>query len=114
MVFNKKVMQTEKEFLHEIAEIILSLFKDPTIGLTKETVCRDGHFSPKMLTVDRLLHMQCSTMLRVLLYLCTVLSDSEFHNLIKRLCNLILSVANDDEDAAYRIIDNHAGSPLKR
>ena len=89
-------MQTENDFLHEIAEIILSIFKDPAIGLTKETVCRDGHFSPKMLTV------------------CTVLSDSEFRGLIKRLCNFILSVANDNEDAAYRIIDNHAGSPLKR
>ena len=50
-------MQTENDFLHEIAEIILSIFKDPAIGLTKETVCRDGHFSPKMLTVDKLLHM---------------------------------------------------------
>ena len=107
-------MITENDFLHEIAEIILSIFKNPAIGLTKDAVCRDGHFSPKMLTVDRLLHMQCSTTLRLLLYLCTVLSDSEFHDLIKRLCNLILSVANDDEDAAYRIIDNHAGAPLKR
>ena len=114
MVLNKKFMITENNFLHEIAEIILSLFKDPAIGLTKETVCRDGHFSPKMLTVDKLLHMQCSTMLRLLLYLCMVLSDSEFRGLIRRLCNFILSVANDDEDAAYRIIDNHAGSPLKR
>ena len=80
-------MQTEKDFLHEIAEIILSMFKDPDIGLTKEAVCRDGHFSPKMLTVDRLLHMQCSTMLRLLLYLCMVLSDSEFRDLIKRRPN---------------------------
>ena len=87
MVLNKKIMITENDFLHEIAEIILSLFKDPAIGLTKETVCRDGHFSPKMLTVDRLLHMQCSTMLRLLLYLCTVLSDSEFRGLIKRRPN---------------------------
>ena len=60
MVFNKKIMQTENDFLHEIAEIILSIFKDPAIGLTKETVCRDGHFSPKMLTADKLLHMQCT------------------------------------------------------
>jgi len=41
-------MQTEKEFLCGIAEIILSTFKDPAIGLTKEAVCRDGHFSPMM------------------------------------------------------------------
>ena len=80
-------MITENDFLHEIAEIILSFFKDPAIGLTKEAVCRDGHFSPKMLTVDKLLHMQCSTTLRLLLYLCTVLSDSEFRDLIKRRPN---------------------------
>ena len=80
-------MLTENDFLHEIAEIILSMFKDPAIGLTKEAVCRDGHFSPKMLTEDRLLHMQCSTMLRLLPYLCAVLSDSEFRVLIKRRPN---------------------------
>ena len=107
-------MLTEKQFLHEIAEMILSMFKNPDIGLTKEAVCRDGHFSPKMMTADKLLHMQCSTMLRLLLYLCAVLNDSEFRGIIMRVCDFILSVANDDEDTAYRIIDNHAGSPLKR
>ncbi|MCP6003263.1 hypothetical protein NL386_37530, partial [Klebsiella pneumoniae] len=45
-----KAMITEKDFQTGIAEIILSVFDNQSIGLTKAEVCSDGHFSPKMLT----------------------------------------------------------------
>ena len=105
-------MVTEEKFLNGIAEIILSVFDKPGIGLTKEEFCRDGHFSPKMLTARRLLSMRSETLMRFLLYLATLLSDREFRSLCARIYQYISDVGNIDVASAYDIIDRHAGFPL--
>lgn len=107
-------MITEKEFMTSIAEIILSVFDTPKVGLTQRVICRDGHFSPKMLTPERLLRMRSDTLIRLLLYLATAMSEREFYDICKQLCRYIVYVANHDTDSAYSIIDNHAGSPVNR
>ena len=106
-------MITEKEFLNEIAEIILSVFDKPGISLTKDEVCRDGHFSPKMLTARRLLAMRSETLMRLLLYLATLLNDNEFRQICDRIAQYIYDVGNNDATSTYDIIDRHAGSPVK-
>lgn len=107
-------MITEKEFLSEIAEIILAVFENPEMGLTKEAVCEDGHFSPKMLTANKLLRMRGETLMRLLLYLATTMSERELYKIFIRLFQHINFVASHDGVSAYNIIDNHAGFPLMR
>ena len=107
-------MITEKEFLRGISEIILSVFDNRSMGLTKESVCEDGHFSPKMLTAGKLLCMRGETLMRLLLYLATTLSDRELYDLFVRLYQHIFFVASHDDYSAYNIIDNHAGFPVMR
>jgi hypothetical protein len=107
-------MITEREFLTSIAEIILSVFNNPEMCLTKTAVCSDGHFSPKMLYPERLLCMRSDTLMRLLLYLATTMNDLELYDLFARLYQYIAYVANHDEHSAYDIIDSHAGSPINR
>lgn len=107
-------MITEKDYLSGIAEIILSVFDNPEMALTKEAVCEDGHFSPKMLTAKKLLCMRSHTLMRLFLYLATLMNEQEFCTIFTRLCRHISYVANHDEDSAYNIIDNHVGSPIMR
>lgn len=107
-------MITENDFLNGIAEIILSVFDNQDLCLTKEGVCKDGHFSPKMLTPDRLLSMHSYTLMRLMLYLATTMSDRELDRLFLQMSRYISFVAEHDEFSAYVIIDSHAGSPIER
>lgn len=107
-------MITEHEFMTSIAEIILSVFDNPEMRLSQGVVCHDGHFSPKMFTPERLLRMRSDTLMRLLLYLATAMSEREFYDICEQLCRHIAYVANHDEDSAYDIIDSHAGSPINR
>ena len=43
-------MTTEKEFYKVITEIILRVLEENSVKLKKDYICKDGHFSPKMLT----------------------------------------------------------------
>ena len=97
-----------------IAEMILGITSGPEMGLTKQELCKDGHFSPKMLTPERLLHMRSDTLMRLFLYLATMMNEWEIELLFADLADYIVEVANDDEFSAYQIIDNHAGSPINR
>ena len=105
-------MITEEVFLKEIAKIILGFINDQEMDLTKEELCRDGHFSPKMLTLKKLLHMRADTLMRLFLYLATMLNEWDIEGLFADLADYINEVANNHLDSAYEIIDNHAGSPI--
>lgn len=107
-------MVTEKEFLSSIAEIILSQLENNPYGLTKSEICRDGHFSPEMLTRQKLLNMKSSTLMRLLLYMGIVLRDIDLFQIFMQLYRYISKVADGDVDSAYYIIDGHAGSPICR
>ena len=72
-------MTTEKAFLKAIAEIILSELENNQYGLTKANICADGHFSPQMLTSERLLNMRSDTMVRLLLYISWALPPKVMH-----------------------------------
>ena len=107
-------MVTERKFMKGIAEIILSVFDNPEKYLTKTGVCQDGHFSPKMLTADRLLQMRSDTLMRLLLYLAHTMDYLEFLCLMVRVIMYIAKVACSDEESTFHIIDSHAGSPVRR
>lgn len=107
-------MVTEKEFLHGIAEIILGVFNNEELGLTKSEVSKDGHFTRDMLTNSRLLSMRSDTLMRLLLYLGISMPDRDFYHLFLQLYRHLSYVANHDEFSAYNIIDSHAGSPIGR
>ena len=107
-------MITEKEFQSGIAEIILGALGNNAKGLTKAEICRDGHFSPEMLTPKKLLSMKSDTLMRLLLYLGITMRDVELFHIFMQLYQYISKLANDNPDAAYDIIDNHAGSPIYR
>lgn len=107
-------MISEKEFMNGIAEIVLSVFDNKEMCLTKGVVCSDGHFSPKMFCPERLLRMRSDTLMRLLLYLATTMSEKQFHEILEQIYRYIVYVANHDEHSAYNIIDNHAGSPINR
>ena len=59
-----------------IAEIVLSVFDNKGMGLKKAELCNDGHFSPKMFTPEKLLCMRSDTLMRLLLYLATTMSEA--------------------------------------
>jgi len=105
-------MITESVFMSKIAKIILKVFDNQEMRLTKEVVCKDGHFSPKMLTPEKLLCMKSFTLTRLLLYLAVTMSEEEFKKIFLKLFNYILYVANHDVHSAYNIMDNHAGSRI--
>ena len=105
-------MITEEVFMKTIAEMILGITSGPEMGLTKEELCRDGHFSPKMLTLKKLLHMRADTLMRLFLYLATMMNEWEIELLFADLADYINDVVNNHLDSAYEIIDNHAGSPI--
>lgn len=107
-------MISEMEFMNEIAGIILSVFNGKEKYFTKENVCRDGHFSPKMLVQERLLRMRGTSLLRLMLYIASAMSREEFDKLTLKLSRYITDVANDEDFSAYTIIDSHAGSPIER
>ena len=107
-------MITEQKFLNELAKIVLRVFDDPELCLTKDAVCRDGHFSPKMLSSDRLLHSSASVFMRLMLYLALLMNKQELDMLFLEMADYISQVADEENISAYDIIDAHAGSPVGR
>ena len=105
-------MTEEQLFLSGLADIVLRVFDDPEKCLTKVEVCRDGHFSPKMLTHGKLLYSSTSNFMRLMLYLALLMSEQEFYSLFHDMAVYITQVANNEDFSAYDIIDSHAGSPI--
>ena len=106
-------MITERDFLSEMGGIILRVFQGNDKFFTKEKVCQDGHFSPKMFLPERILCMRGSTLLRLMLYFASAMSRDELDEIFLALSHRIYEVADDEDFSAYRIIDSHAGSPIK-
>ena len=105
-------MITEKKFLREIAEIILSEVENNPNGLTKTVICADGHFSPQMLTRERLFDMKAETMARFFLYVAWAL-PSAIWDRISAKCHVYITTVADKEDGTVEtIFNNHAGSPI--
>ena len=105
-------MTTEKAFLKAIAEIILSELENNQYGLTKANICADGHFSPQMLTSERLLNMRSDTMVRLLLYISWALPPKVMQRIASKFNGYIADVANKEDGTVETIFNNHAGSPI--
>lgn len=103
---------TEEVFLSKIAEIILSEVENNEYGLTKANICTYGHFSPQMLTRERLLSMKGETFARFLLYLAWALPTTVWNRISTNCHGYITSVADMDDGTVERIFNNHAGSPI--
>lgn len=108
----EKKMTAEQKFLSGLADIVLRIFDDPEMSLTKVEVCRDGHFSPKMLTHNKILHSSTSTFMRLMLYLALLMNEQELFLLFHEMARYITQAANDDDFTAYDIIDAHTGSRI--
>jgi hypothetical protein len=107
-------MICETEFEKKIAEIMLSAMEKGHEGLKKAQVCRDGHFSPKMMNNEKLLNMRGDNIWRMILLLARTLSPKERLEVFRALYNFIINIA-DSYDGSYEdIIDSHAGSPIKK
>ena len=109
-------MQSEKQFLEGVAKILLRPLRNKKYGITRASVAKDGHFNSMMLTPNKLMEMKAKTLVRLMLYLCTgTLSEEEFLSICLKAASQIYGMANKNSGIdAYNIIDNHAGSPLKK
>ena len=105
-------MITEQMFLSGLADVVLRVFEDPELCLTKDEVCTDGHFSPRMLTSNTLFRTYTSTFMRLMLYLAMLMNEDELQRLFHEMAAYISEVAERDDFSAYYIIDAHAGSPV--
>ena len=106
-------MISEKNFLVEIADIILSAVDNNQVVLTISDISNDGHFSPKMLNRKRLTSMGFDTMSRFILYIAKALPEEDLDCIFDDLRDYILYVANLQDGSVEAIIDAHAGSPIK-
>lgn len=106
-------MTTEKEFYKVITDIILRVLEENNVKLKKDYICKDGHFSPKMLTDEKLLSMRSDTQFRFLLYIARALPEENIRRIFDNLLCYILFIANKNDGSFEAIIDSHAGSPIK-
>ena len=107
-------MISEKIFLVEIADIILSRVENNQVDLTMANICQDGHFSPKMLNRKRLTRMGFDTLSRFVLYIAQALPERDLKLIFSDLADYFLYVVNLQDGSIEAIIDAHAGSPIKR
>ena len=103
---------TEKEFNGEIAKMIIETIKSTESKRGMLRLRQEGHFSPQMLTEEKLLNMKGINLIRLFLNIAMDIGYLPFTMLCMRIFNFIWTVGNDEDGTADNINRNHQGSPV--
>lgn len=107
-------MDLEQEFKETIADIILSTIEHNSVGLTKAKICADGHFSPEMLTREKLTNQKTFTSMRLILCIRRALPKKEAANMLIKIYFVFELYAEMEDGTVEVIINGHKGSPIKK
>ena len=103
---------SETRITTEIAEIILGAVSNPRYPGLKDLICREYHISRGMLTPQKLLRMNGITFFRLMYAIAQNVAPKDYNDMLEKLKEKTLSVAEMEDDTYEEIKKAHAGSPI--
>ena len=103
---------SETRITTEIAEIILGAVSNPRYPGLKDLICREYHISRGMLTTQKLLRMNSITFFRLMYAIAQNVAPKDYNDMLEKLKEKTLSVAEMEDDTYEEIKKAHAGSPI--
>lgn len=91
---------TEKAFLNDLAEIILSEMRNPELSNLQNDICRLGHFHYRVFNPKRLFHQLSYNFIRFLMNMAMGMTPGEFRFMCNRLVERIIEAAESYESDA--------------
>ena len=103
---------SETKITTEIAEIILGVVSNPRYPGLKSLICREYHISRGMLTPQKLLQTNGVTFFRLMYAIAQNVTPREYNDMLERLKEKTLSVAEMEDNTYEEINKAHSGSPI--
>lgn len=102
---------SETQVTKRMAEIILEVVNNPQYPKRKAKICNVYHISKRMLTPEKLLKMNGITFFRLMMAIAQEVERiEEYHDMLKKMNDLTLMIAETDDGTSESIINAHKGS----
>ena len=105
-------MTTEAEIEATLAEVILSVIKDPKYQTNVTTFCQENHLDRTNLTSKKLFSMKDRTLFRIMLGIAQMVLFNDFLKMCIRIAHITYGVASMEDGSPEAIKRSHAGSPI--